>query len=131
MNGNRIQSIKWGQHWKAHLFQQDTFMGTWTPLNEPHLVNLLWDPREEHQVSFPHTWVAHPLVTAAGAFLKTLVVEPPIKPGTPDPYEPPEPGEFRPESHLQLGPIIQYVTSLAQSHDQLPDPHVGIEHQSG
>ena len=66
-----------------------------------------------------------------GAFLKTLAAEPPIKPGTPDPYTPPEPGELRPESHLQIGPITQYVTTLVQSHDELPDPGHGIEHQSG
>ena len=126
MNGNRVQSVKWGQEWKANLFEQDTFMGTWTPLNEPHIVNLFWDPREEHQVSFPHTWLAHPIVAAAGAFLKTLAIEPPIKPGTPDPYEPPEVGEFSPVSHLQLGPIVQYVTTLAHAEEKLPDPHVGV-----
>jgi hypothetical protein len=53
--------------------------------------NLEWDPREEHPVDFPHAWMLHPVAAAAGAFLKTLVVEPPIKPGTHDPYVPPEP----------------------------------------
>ena len=131
MNGNRIQSLKWGQQWKINLFHQESFSGPWYPLNEPQLVNLFWDMREEQQHGFPHTWVAHPAVAAAGAFLKTLAAEPPIKPGTPDPYEPPEPGEYRPESHLQLGPIVQYVTTMAQTHDELPAPHVGIEHQTG
>ena len=130
MNGNRLQAIKW-RNWKAHLMHQDEFMSTWSPLNEPHLFNLEWDLREEHQCGFPHTWVAHPMAAAAAAFLKSLVVEPPIKPGTPDPYTPPEPGDFRPESHLQLGAIVQYITTLAQSHDELPDPHHGIEHQTG
>ena len=62
-------------------------------MNMPLIYNLEWDPREEHQVDFPHAWVVHPIAAAAGAFLKSLVVEPPIKPGTPDPYTPPKPGD--------------------------------------
>ena len=89
------------------------------------------DPREEHQVDFPHFWVLHPIGAGAGAFLKSLVVEPPIKTGTPDPYTPPKPGTFKPETHVQIGPIVQYVTSLVQEHDELPDPSHGIERQSG
>ena len=73
----------------------------------------------------------HPVAAAAGAFLKSLVAEPPIKPGTPDPYVPPEPGELVPQTHLQIGPIMQYVTTLVRSHDELPDPGHGIAHHSG
>ena len=54
----------------------------------------------------------HPMAAAAGAFLKTLAIEPPIKPGTPDPYTPPQPGELVPQEHLQIGPITQFVTTL-------------------
>jgi hypothetical protein len=71
------------------------------------------------------------MAAAVGAFLKSLVAEPPIKPGTPDPYTPPEPGELRPEQHLQIGAITQYVTSLTKSHGEPPDPHHGIEHATG
>jgi len=130
LQGNRLQAIKWRQ-WKANLFQQDEFMSTWTPYNMPHVHNLEWDPREEHPVDFPHGWVVHPMAAAAGAFLKTLVMEPPIKPGTPDPYLPPKPGELRPEEHLQIGVITQYVTSLTRTHDELPQPSHGLEHASG
>jgi hypothetical protein len=45
------------------------------------------------------------MAAAVGAFLRSLGVEPPIKPGTPDPYSPPEPGELQPEEHLQVGLI--------------------------
>ena len=31
IQGNRLQAVKWHQ-WKAHLFQQDGFMSTWSPL---------------------------------------------------------------------------------------------------
>ena len=130
LQGNRLQAAKW-QQWKVHLFQQDDFYSTWVANNIPILHNLEWDPREEHQVDFPHFWVLQPVGAAAGAFLKSLVVEPPIKPGTPDPYVPPSPGELRPETHLQIGPIMQYVTTLVRSHDELPEPGHGIEHQSG
>ena len=130
LQGNRLQAVKWRQ-WKANLFHQDDFYSTWTPLNMPLLHNLEWDPREEHQVDFAHGWVVHPMAAAAGAFLQTLAMEPPIKPGTPDPYTPPEPGEMRAETQIQLGPIIQFVTALVKTHDELPDPHHGIEHQAG
>jgi hypothetical protein len=130
MQGNRLQSAKWRQ-WKIHLFQQEDMYSIWTPYNSPHLHNLEWNLREEHEIGFPHAWVAHPVGPGAGAFIKTLAVEPPIKPGTPDPYEPPKPGELRPEEHIQLGPITQLVTLLVKSHDEAPDPHMGIAHQGG
>lgn len=59
------------------------------------------------------------------------MAEPPIKPGTPDPYTPPQFGELSPQTHLQIGPIVQYITTLVRCHDELPDPSHGIEHQSG
>ena len=130
IQGNRLQAVKWRQ-WKAHLFQQDEFASTWTPYNMPHLHNLEWDPREEHEVDFPHGWVVHPMAAAVAAFLHTLVLEPPIKPGAPDPYQPPKPGELRPEEHLQLGVITQFITTLVKAHDQAPPPHTGLGHQSG
>jgi hypothetical protein len=130
LQGNRLQSVKWRQ-WKAHLFQQDEPEAAWSPFNVPNIHNLEWDPREEHQVIFPHAWVLHPMAMAAAAFLKSLVIEPPIKPGTPDPYQPPEPGELRTEEHLQLGVITQYVTSLVRTHDVAPPPHHGFEGQTG
>jgi len=71
------------------------------------------------------------MAAAAGAFLRTLAMEQPIKPGTPDPYLPPKPGEMRPEEHLQIGVITQYVTSLVKSHDVLPEPNHGIGHAAG
>jgi len=130
IQGNRLQAIKWRQ-WKAHLFQQDGFMSTFSPLNMPRLYNLEWDPREEHEVDFPHGWTVHPMAAAAGVFLSTLAKEPPIKPGTPDPYTPPKPGELRPEEHIQLGVITQFVTTLVKSHDELPQPHHGLDHPTG
>jgi arylsulfatase len=130
LQGNRLQAVKWRQ-WKAHLFHQDSFLSTWSAYNVPHLHNLEWDPREEHEVDFPHAWVLHPMAAAVQAFLNTLAVEPPIKPGTTDPYAPPKPRELRVEEHLQLGPIVQYTTTVVKTHDQPPDPHHGLHHASG
>jgi len=127
--GNRLQAIKWRQ-WKGHLFKQDEFTSTWSPLNVPHLHNLEWDPREEHEVGFPHAWVTHPMAAAASAFLRSLTVEPPIKPGTPDPYTPPKPGEFRAEEHLQLGAITQFITTLTRTRTELQPDH-GLDVQRG
>ncbi len=131
LQGNRLQAVKWHQ-WKVHLFRQDDFYSPWVPLNMPLVYNLEWDPREEHEVDFPHGWVIEgPVGAVAGAFLRSLVVEPPIKPGTPDPYAPPQPGELRPQTHLQIGPILQYVTALVQGHAELPDPSHEMQHQTG
>jgi arylsulfatase len=130
LQGNRLQAIKWRQ-WKVHLFQQDVAASTYLPYNAPHLHNLEWDPREEHEIGFPHGWVLHPIAAAAAAFLKSLAVEPPIKPGTLDPYTPPKSGELRAEVQLQIGPITQYVTSLVRTHDELPAPDHGMDLTSG
>jgi arylsulfatase len=130
IQGNRLQAVKWHQ-WKVDLFQQDEFLSTWTPYNMPRLYNLEWDLREEHQLDFPHAWVMHPVAAAINAFLMSLAKEPPIKEGTPDPYTPPAPGEWQPQTHIQLGPITQFVTSLVKAHDEMPQVHAGIQHQAG
>jgi arylsulfatase A-like enzyme len=126
LQGSRLQAVKWRQ-WKVHLFEQDGFLSTWSAYNMPHLHNLEWDPREEDQVSFAHAWVMHPMAAAINAFLMSLAMEPPIKEGTPDPYTPPAPGEWTAQSAIQLGPITQYVTSLVQTHHDLPQPPHGLE----
>jgi arylsulfatase len=106
-------------------------MSAWTAYNMPHLHNLEWDSREEHEVDFPHSWVIDPIVAAAAAFLETLVAEPPIKPGTPAPYTPPRPGDLRSEEHLQVSPIIHHVTSLVRAQDgDAPAAH-GLRHAAG
>jgi len=128
--GSRLQAVKWRQ-WKAHLFQQDEALSTWSPYNLPLLYNLEWDPREEHQVDFPHAWVLHPMAAAGAAFMKSLAIEPPIKPGTPDPYLPPTPGEMRVEEHIQLGVITQFITTLVKTHKEAPQPDTGFQGNTG
>jgi arylsulfatase len=130
LQGSRLQAVKWHQ-WKVHLFKQDDFYSTWSPYNIPHIHNLEWDPREEHTVDFAHFWVAHGVAPAVATFLMSFAIEPPIKPGTPDPYTPPAPGELQAQTRLQIGPITQYVTELVRTHDEMPQPSHGIEHQTG
>ena len=127
---DRLQSVKWRQ-WKMNLFDYDEMYGSWSAYGVPHLYNLEWDPREEHPVDFPHAWVVHPIAAAVGAFMKTCAVEIPIKPGTPDPYEPPKPGELTPQTHFQLGAIMQFVTTLVKTHADTPDTHVAMGHTGG
>jgi arylsulfatase len=129
LQGNRLQAVR--RQWKIHLFQQDNNLSTFAPYNAPHIHNLEWDPREEHEVDFRHGWVLHPIAAAAAAFLKSLTIEPPIKAGTPDPYSPPPAGGWHAEEALQIGPIIQYVTSLAQAQEEPPGPHSGLSHTAG
>lgn len=63
--------------------------------------------------------------------METLAIEPQIKPGTPDPYVPPKPGETRVEEHLQIGVITQYVTSLTRTLKESPAPEHGVAIQTG
>lgn len=109
----RLQAVKWKQ-WKAEVVDQDDLYGTWSPLTVPSLYNLEWDPREEHQVGFAHGWVLHPMAAAVGAFLSSLAAEPPIKTGTPYPYEPPAAADVQIHERIQLGAITQFVTSVSR-----------------
>jgi len=60
------------------------------------------------------------MAQAMGAFLKTLAVEPPIKPGTADPYQP-RSMESQPQEHLEIGAITKYVTELVRAHHDAAD----------
>ncbi|HWR40665.1 MAG TPA: arylsulfatase [Patescibacteria group bacterium] len=122
--GNRLQAVKW-QQWKMHMFRQDDFHSTWTPYNIPHIHNLEWDPREEHTVDFAHYWVLRPMTAAVAAFLKTLTEELPIKPGTKDPYLPPDPANLHVEEQLEIGYMTQYVTFVSRKREALPAPGAG------
>ena len=119
-----------------HLFKQDSFYGPWVPNEVPPVYSLEWDPREENQVDFGHTWVIeYPAAAVAGAFLKSPAVEPPIKPGTRDPYVPPKPGEIQIDEHLEIGPITHYVTTLHQQdgknhNGNAPQPDHGMAHHA-
>ena len=57
-------------------------------LNVPRVYNLIKDPKEEYNMSSEATWVLPVMFKKIIAFQNTLVQEPPIPLGTPDPYTP-------------------------------------------
>jgi arylsulfatase len=86
--GNDVYGIKW-RNWKLHFKELDTVFGEVKEYGIPKLYNLHSDMSERENVFFADAWVpkaASPKLLEHGASLKR---EPPIKPGTPDPYKPP------------------------------------------
>ncbi len=60
----------------------------------PRFFNLYNDPKEEYPLTTAtagHFWVRWPIGEVLTAHLESLEREPPIRPGTPDPYQPPRP----------------------------------------
>jgi len=56
----------------------------------PKVYNLYKDPQERENVLFPNTWVAKAAMPQLLQHVISLRANPPIKPGTKDPYEPPK-----------------------------------------
>jgi len=90
---NVIYAIKW-RNWKRVYRELDAGLGS--PLEEfptPVTYDLYSDPREERPLASygmqKNNWIGILIQQARLAHEKTLVDEPPIKEGTPDPYAPP------------------------------------------
>jgi len=88
--GNDIFGVKW-TNWKMATRELDVGFGV--PIKEfpvPSFYNLHLDPREEHPVlnAPPNFWVRYPASQVLIDHAITLQQEPPIAPGTPDPYLP-------------------------------------------
>jgi len=86
-NGNQLFAYKW-RNWKLHLVELDTMNSVPERLNVPRLYNVMTDPKEEYNVTVDGTWVLPVVFKKIVEFQKTLVQEPPIPLGTPDPYQP-------------------------------------------
>jgi arylsulfatase len=89
-NGDELFAYKW-RNWKMHFIQLDSMFGAPAKLNMPHLHNLIEDPKENYPVDtvdVSASWVFPVVLKKVVEFQKTLVMEPPIKLGTPDPYKP-------------------------------------------
>ena len=59
----------------------------------PRFYNLYNDPKEEYpltKATAGHFWVRWPMGEMLTAHAASLQREPPVKPGTPDPYVPPK-----------------------------------------
>jgi arylsulfatase len=91
--GNDIWGVKW-RNWKVNLKvnlkeQETVFSGT-IDYGLARVYNLYKDPGETQNVLFPETWVPKAALGQLGAHVVSLRANPPIKPGTKDPYEPQE-----------------------------------------
>ena len=89
-NGDEMFAYKWG-NWKMHLIELNSMFAAPATLNMPTLYNLIEDPKEKYpidQVDISGAWVFPIMFEKIVDFKKTLLVEPPILMGTPDPYEP-------------------------------------------
>ena len=88
-NGNQIFAYKW-RNWKMHLWELDNMNSEPMRLNVPRVYNLITDPKESYNMASEATWVLPVMFNKIIEFQKTLVQEPPIVLGTPDPYVPPK-----------------------------------------
>jgi arylsulfatase A-like enzyme len=86
---DRLEAVKWN-NFKLSFFEPQR--DWWSPpvkYGTPQLFDLILDPKEEHpQLSARNSWAATPIAAALLSFLQTFANDPPIAPGTPDPYTP-------------------------------------------
>ena len=87
--GSDVWGVKW-RNWKLHLKDQDNILSQTRNYGMPRVYNLIKDPGETQNVLFPETWVPKAALGQLGAHAMSLRQEPPIKPGTKDPYTPPK-----------------------------------------
>ena len=90
--GEEIFGGKW-RNWKMLTKEFEGGMGTGKILSYgvPRFINLYEDPAENYPITYrspQNMWVRFPITTMIAEHVQSLQVEPPVKPGTPDPYEP-------------------------------------------
>jgi len=85
--GNNVWGVKW-RNWKVNLKEQQNILSETLDYGMPRVYNLIKDPGETQNVLFPETWVPKAALGQLGAHIVSLKKEPPIKPGTKDPYKP-------------------------------------------
>ena len=89
-NGKEVYGVKW-RDWKMMVKKIDKMVGEPTGTYPvPLFYNLLQDPKEERptRLTPDNTWVRYPASQVLIDHAASLMKEPPIAPGTPDPYEP-------------------------------------------
>ena len=86
-NNDDVYGYKW-RNWKMHLIELENMNSSPQRLNVPRVYNLITDPKEEYNMAEEATWVLPVMFKKIVAFQKTLLEEPPIELGTPDPYVP-------------------------------------------
>jgi arylsulfatase A-like enzyme len=86
---NKLYAVKW-RNWKMHLIWQVNMYDPPQLLEEPRIINLLTDLKEERDMGAKVSWVAVPMMEMLAQFEGSLKKYPPIPMGTPDPYIPPK-----------------------------------------
>ena len=86
---NKLYALKW-RNWKMHLIWQVNMYDSPQALEEPRIINLLTDLKEERDVGAKASWVGVPMTKILVEFEQSLKKYPPIPMGTPDPYVPPK-----------------------------------------
>lgn len=87
--GDQIFGVKWND-WKVLFKENATIFSPTEVFDTPRVYNLLNDPHERDNVLFPYTWAAEKALPQMLEHLASFKTYPPIPPGTPDPYVPPE-----------------------------------------
>jgi arylsulfatase len=87
---DRLEAVKW-RNWKMVFYDEQR--DWWSPpvkLGTPKAFDLITDPKEEYPATaLRNTWNAGPAMMILTEFEQSLKKSPPIAPGTPDPYTPP------------------------------------------
>ncbi len=89
--GNDLFGIKW-RNWKMMFKEVERGTDAKRTFDFPRFFNLYSDPKEEYpltKATAGHFWVRWPMGEIMTEHLQSLQREPPIQPGTPDPYSPP------------------------------------------
>ncbi len=88
--GNDIHGVKW-RNWKMMTKDMSFGSDAVQDLSVPQFLNLLIDPKEERPTAPYYSenfWVRYPAGKILTDHAASLQKEPPIRPGTPDPYVP-------------------------------------------
>lgn len=85
--GNDVYGVKW-RNWKVNFKELDSVFGKTMEYGMPRVYNLLTDPQERENVLFPNTWVPKAALGQLADHAASLKANPPINPGTLDPYKP-------------------------------------------
>ena len=82
-----LRAAKW-RDWKCHFYWEPEVNHSKGKLESPLLFHLRQDPKEETNILLENSWALGPIYNMVHAFKQSLKENPPIPPGTPDPYKP-------------------------------------------